>query len=305
MRGKRPWWGQITMGSMAEGEGAEDAKLTFSERGGRRMVARRAGKNPDEPLTEDDWGAVLEHCESRGLRAWTTILRRLPHSPRCRNCGAPFAGAGGRALRLLGFRPSRKNPTICGTCVEGMPPGGYRATVGVMFADLRGFTERAEGESPSEVAALLNRFYGCAEAVLLDHAFIDKLIGDEVMALYMERWLFDLDPETIRETMVADSTALLGAVGYGTNEGPFVDVGIGLDHGEAFVGNVGDRYVFDFTAIGDVVNTASRLQCEAASGEVVFTDRVAAGLPGRRGERVDLELKGKGEPQAAYRLAPH
>jgi adenylate cyclase len=174
-----------------------------------------------------------------------------------------------------------------------------------MFADLRGFTERAEGESPSEATRILNRFYGCAEDVLLDHAFIDKLIGDEVMALYMERWLFDLNPESIREAMVADSRGLLSAVGYGTKEGPFVDVGIGLDHGEAFVGNVGDRHVFDFTAIGDVVNTASRLQSEAASGEIVFTDRVAAGLPEPQGDHVELQLKGKGAPQGAYRFAPY
>jgi adenylate cyclase len=269
------------------------------------MVARRAGKRQGEPLTEDDWGAVLEHCESREVRRWTAILRALPHSPRCRNCGAPFAGAGGRVMRSLGYRPSRKNPTICGTCVEAMPPGGYRATVGVMFADLRGFTQRVEEGGPTEAAAFLKRFYGCAEDVLLEHALIDKLMGDEVMALYMARWLFGLDPETIRQTMVADAAALLGAIGYGSRAGPFVEVGIGMDHGEAFVGNVGDRYVFDFTAIGDVVNTASRLQSEAASGEIVFTDRVASGLLDPPGERVDLDLKGKGRPQAAYRFAPY
>ena len=72
---------------------------------------------------------------------------------------------------------------------------------------------------------------------------------------------------------------LLRAVGYGSGEAPFVEMGIGLDVGEAFVGNIGQRALYDFTAIGDVVNTASRLQGQAAGGEVVMSDRVAAGLP--------------------------
>ncbi len=78
-------------------------------------------------------------------------------------------------------------------------------------------------------------------------------------------------------------------------------MGVGLDVGDAFVGNLGQRALFDFTAVGDVVNTASRLQGQAEGGEVVFSDRVAAGLPASdRGTRVELSLKGKAEPQTAY-----
>jgi adenylate cyclase len=79
-------------------------------------------------------------------------------------------------------------------------------------------------------------------------------------------------------------------------------MGIGLDVGEAFVGNIGQCALFDFTAVGDVVNTASRLQGHAAGGEVVFSDRVADGLRAPVGTQVELSLKGKATPQTAYRV---
>jgi adenylate cyclase len=94
----------------------------------------------------------------------------------------------------------------------------------------------------------------------------------------------------------------LDAVGYGSEDGPFVEIGVGLDIGQAFVGNIGERALYDFTAIGDVVNTASRLQGQAAGGEVVLSDRVADGLPQLIGVCEELDLKGKSEPQVAYRV---
>jgi adenylate cyclase len=80
-------------------------------------------------------------------------------------------------------------------------------------------------------------------------------------------------------------------------------MGIGIDVGEAFVGNIGDRALYDFTAIGDVVNTASRLQGQAAGGEIVLSDRVAEGLTTKIGSRVELSLKGKSTQQVAYRIS--
>jgi adenylate cyclase len=108
--------------------------------------------------------------------------------------------------------------------------------------------------------------------------------------------------EEVPARMIEHARELLDSVGYGSESGPFVEVGIGLDAGEAFVGNIGQRALYDFTAVGDVVNTASRLQSHAAGGEIVLSERVAERLPGPLGTRTELQLKGKPEPEVAYRL---
>lgn len=155
----------------------------------------------------------------------------------------------------------------------------------------------------ASVSALLARFYKAAEKSLFPEAVIDKLIGDEVMALYLSHVESLPGGRSVSDVMVDHATELLRRVAYSSADGPFVEVGIGLDYGEAYVGNVGDRHLHDFTAVGDVVNTASRLQGHAARGEILLTDRVAARLGSPRGDRVELELKGKAEPQVAYRIA--
>ena len=166
--------------------------------------------------------------------------------------------------------------------------------IGVLFADLRGFTARSEGEDPHQTVALLRRFYACAERVLFPDALIDKLIGDAVMALYVPEVTIRPD---ISQLMLDHARALLEELGYGSEDGPFAEAGIGLDFGEAFVGNIGDRSVYDFTAVGDVVNTASRLQAQAAGGEVVYSARVAADLgPASRHARDD---RAEGEGRSA------
>src|ERR1700687_2758349 len=109
----------------------------------------------------------------------------LPRSPRCGVCGAPFAGLGRLVAGPLGYRPSRKNPTVCATCVELAPSGGMTMPAGILFADLRGFNARSEAADQIEIAKVLRRFYECTEEVLFLKAIIDKLIGDQVMALYL------------------------------------------------------------------------------------------------------------------------
>src|SRR3990170_2811424 len=113
-------------------------------------------------------------------------MRRLPSSPRCAMCLSPFGGIGGRVLRLAGFAPSRKNPRWCNRCFEGAPLGGVELEIAVLFADVRGYTSMAEKMQPEQVAALMNRFYGAATDVLSKQdAVIDKLAGDQVMALFV------------------------------------------------------------------------------------------------------------------------
>ena len=103
----------------------------------------------------------------------------------------------------------------------------------------------------------------------------------------------DVDQDEVPALMLEHARELLRAVGYGSGEGPFVEMGIGIDVGEAFVGNIGERALYDFTAVGDVVNTASRLQGQAAGGEIVLSERVAAGLPEPAGTRDGAHPQGK------------
>jgi adenylate cyclase len=203
---------------------------------------------------------------------------------------------GGRLMGRLGFAPSRKNPRLCSECFEKAPMGGMEMEVGILFADVRGFTSLAERQAPDVIATLLNRFYAIAVEVLCRHAIIDKLVGDQVMALYLPR-IFPGEPT---RHMIADAETLLAAAGYGDAQ-PWVELGIGLDYGTAYVGNVGSGDVKDFTAIGDVVNTAARLQAAAASGEIVISSRVhdRAGEQAMGAEPRELALKGKSEPETA------
>jgi len=265
-----------------------------------KRLRRAAGKSGAEPLAPDDWMVLwaLEH--TRANRAMHGLWRALPTDPRCRMCAAPFAGIGRAVTRPLGYRPSRKNPNYCATCVELSPPGGVTMPTGVLFADVRGFTRESEHAAPEEVSRRLRRFYGAAEEALFPEAIIDKLIGDEVMALYLGP-LFD--DEAIPALMLRHARSLLAAVGYGTDEGPFLHLGIGIDYGDAFVGNIGQRDVYDFTAVGDVVNTASRLQSAAGPGEIVIADRASSGLDLAGAEVVELDLKGKEQPVVAHRFA--
>ena len=288
---------------MKQPDASEQPKLTLWQRLAVREVRRAAGRSGDEPMSSEDWAAAYELSNGWLTRAMHRVWLALPSSPRCGRCGAPFAGPGRWIVRPLGYRPSRKNPTICATCVETSPPGGMKMQTGVLFADLRGFTARTEAADPEEASILLRRFYRCAEDVLFPDAIIDKLIGDEVMALYLPDVQLQIEHE---EVPSADARACSRAccVPSGTDPArePFVEMGIGIDLGEAFVGNIGERALYDFTAVGDVVNTASRLQGGAAGGEIVLSERVADGLPTPVGSRDELALKGKSERQVAYRV---
>jgi adenylate cyclase len=110
----------------------------------------------------------------------------LPSSRRCVGCREPLAGISGQLLRIIGHRPSRKNPNLCYRCDYGLPLGGAEVDIGVLFADVRDSTALAERLGPKAFAQTMNRFYHLATNILLEHnAIIDKMVGDEVMALFI------------------------------------------------------------------------------------------------------------------------
>src|SRR5436190_18696822 len=195
-------------------------------------------KQPPPPEMKGDPADVAFFQQMNGHlpRTFIWVMKHMPSDPRCRLCRAPYGGVGGRVMRRLGYGPSRKNPTLCATCFEKAPMGGVEMEIGVFFADVRGFTSLSEDMDPKAVAELLNRFYESASAILNRSAIIDKLVGDEVMALYIPR-LFGV--EASEDDMLRDARELLVAVGYGSDTEPWLRLGVGLDVGRAYVGNVG------------------------------------------------------------------
>lgn len=231
-------------------------------------------------------------AERRWLTGYRRFIRSIPSSPRCKLCHSPFGGVG-RALPGAHFHPSRKNPAFCRACFELAPVGGREMETGILFADVRGFTRMSEARSPAEVAEMMNPFYRLAADIICAHdGIVDKFVGDAVMALFLPAW----SPGAVAR-MVDAGLALLRRAA----EPPLqLALGVGVDLGTAFVGNVGGGEVKDFTALGDVVNTAARLQGSAGVGELLMSDRVHGHTGG--GEPLDLDLKGKAAPERAWRL---
>ncbi len=167
----------------------------------------------------------------------------------------------------------------------------------LLFADIRGSTTMAEGMSPSKFSQLLNRFYAVTTDVMVkSDALIDKLVGDEVIGLYLPGWA----GSEHAALAVQAAQDLLRATGHGEPDGPWLPVGVGVHTGIAYVGTVSgtEGTVSDLTALGDAVNTTARLASNAATGEVLITETAyaAAGLNLEDLEQRQLELKGKSEP---------
>lgn len=172
-----------------------------------------------------------------------------------------------------------------------MHPGGAEVELSLLFVDVRGSTTIAERLGAAEFSRLMNRFYAAATRVLIKtDALIDKLVGDEVIGLYLP--LFT-GPNHARAAVKA-AQDLLHAIGQG------LPIGIGVHTGIAYVGTVrgAEDTVTDVTALGDNVNTAARLASNAGPGEALISDAAwsAAELNLEYLEQRQLELKGKSNP---------
>jgi adenylate cyclase len=245
------------------------------------------------PETEALWRGILLGTDAR-YRDSYELLRRLPGSPRCYMCSAPFKGAGSIVARRMGRRPWAKNPHYCEMCfvVLENQHGGAEIDCTLLFADVRGSTALAETMRPQAFRTLLNRFYETAAAVLYEHdAMLDKFVGDEVVAIFIPA----LSGDRHAARAVAAANALLVATGHDDPGGPWLPIGAGIQTGVAYVGAVGDGPSTVLTALGDTVNVAARLASAAGAGEIVVSEDVAraADLGMDAGERRSLDLKGK------------
>lgn len=237
------------------------------------------------------------------------VMKWLPKNPRCKICGAPFSGVGGKFVRLaLGRERSRLNPSMCNICEKfaRQYQGGAELEISMLFADVRGSTTLAEGMAPTEFSRLIDRFYSVATEVLIEHnAWIEKLIGDEVTGLFIPGFA----GRQHARVAVHAAQSLLRATGYGGGADPWIRIGIGVHTGLAYVGSVGKQGgIVEVTALGDSVNTAARLASNAGSGEILVSEQTwtGAGLETDDAETRQLQLKGRSEPVKVHvlHLAP-
>ena len=146
--------------------------------------------------------------------------------------------------------------------IDNLGLGGKKAIVTVLFADIRGFTSMSEQMSAQEVSEILNEYFTEIEPIITNYnGVINKFIGDAVMAIFGE----PIQDINHAQNAVKCAYAMLQKVKElqkkWANEGkPKIEIGIGINTGEVFVGNIGSINRMEYTVIGDTVNLASRLE---------------------------------------------
>lgn len=156
--------------------------------------------------------------------------------------------------------------------------GGVNQIVTVLFADIRGFTSISETEKPEKVVNLLNRYFSVMTEIIFEHGgTLDKYIGDGLMAIFgaptagAEDALNAVKAAVTMQKRIAQLNAELHSEGYGN-----ISIGIGLHTGEATIGYIGSERRSEYTAIGDTVNLASRLESNASGGQILMSEATAA-----------------------------
>lgn len=240
------------------------------------------------------WRDFLEHPDTF-MTLGRHVFRRLPNSPRCQLCAAPFSGLGGSAMRIIGKRQSTGNPNMCSSCQDNLIKhhGGAEVEGAMLFADIRGSTTIAEGMSPTEFRALLDRFYTVASgAVFANGGIVDKFVGDELVAMFPP-----LLGSQYTERAIKAARELLQATGHADPIGPWVPVGAAIHTDRVWFGAIGQGIHTEITYVGDGVNTTARLAALADAGEILVSTAASAeaGLD-KALERRSLQLKGRAEP---------
>lgn len=194
----------------------------------------------------------------------------------------------------------------------GRISAGREMYLAVLFCDLRSFTSFSEQNFPYDVVHALNRHFNAMGEVIDEHGgYIDKYMGDEIMAL------FGLQPGREAHPCVDAARAALGMVSRMPEANRYLcehlgrefRIGIGISYGTVIVGEVGFRLKKQLTAIGDVVNVASRLQSQTKTQGacILVTDSVRRRLTDEHfaiGRSLNLSLAGKSKPILAHELLP-
>ena len=198
------------------------------------------------------------------------------------------------------------SPAIANELLQKPPElGGEEREVTVLFTDVRGFTSLCEGRSPQQVLQLLNEYFSVLTTVIEQHGgVVDKYIGDAVMALFGAPAHCDdaaaraLQAALAMQTALAQLNAALAARGLAP-----LTTGIGINSDRVVVGNMGSKSRLNYTAIGDGVNLASRLESlsKRYGSRVVVSDSTRELAPDYLYLPLDtVRVKGKQQPVAIF-----
>jgi adenylate cyclase len=183
--------------------------------------------------------------------------------------------------------------------------GAKSREVTLLFSDIRGFTTLSESHTPEQVVDILNRYFTLqVDVVFRHHGTVDKFIGDCIMAF----WGAPLaDPDQAKNAVAAAlemaQVLLEFRKGLGPELAEVFDVGIGIHTGPAVVGFMGSQNKLDYTAIGDAVNLASRIEGQTKGVARVL---VSAATRERCGDAFDFvergtyKVKGREQPVQLY-----
>jgi PAS domain S-box-containing protein len=187
---------------------------------------------------------------------------------------------------------------------DALQLGGRRAEITGLFADIRGFTSYSETLKPEELVSILNQYLaGCADAVLAHEGTIDKFLGDAIMA-----WFNAPIPQP-DHTLRAVRAALgirdaIKALHKKLPKEAHLSFGVGIHYGDAVLGLVGTERRLDYTAIGDSVNTAKRIQENSGPGQILISEAAYAHVK-KKVEVKEVEpvqAKGKSQPIQVYEV---
>ena len=187
--------------------------------------------------------------------------------------------------------------------------GGRRKMVTVLFSDLRNFTTMSEKLPPEKIVAQLNEYFSAMVEIVFQHrGTVDKFVADMIMAIFNA----PLDDASHAEHAVQCAHAMTRRLKLLNQEWeqqgrPHFQSGIGINSGEAILGNVGSETVRSYTVIGDAVNLGARLEslCKEYSTEIIVSEFTLAMLENQYPRRSlgEVVVKGKTEPVRIYDLS--
>jgi adenylate cyclase len=189
---------------------------------------------------------------------------------------------------------------------ESFKLGGANQIITVLFADIRGFTRLSEHAKPEKVVQLLNKYFSAMTDIIFAHGgTLDKYLGDGLMALFGAPTATPEDSKNALNAAVAMQRRIIGINEELRAEGfQEIGVGIGLHTGEATVGYIGSERRSEYTAIGDTVNTASRLESNSKAGQILLSAETAAAAGNRYPltPREPISVKNRAQPVPLFEV---